>query len=172
MQNQRGFSLVELITVVALASVMFVSAIGYSVPWMAKQTMRAAVHDVRSFMQLTKIEAVSRNRECRFVVDTLAGELQVWDMLGNSDPTDDVLLHDGRVPDSVGFDRPDFGAAVTLQTIDATTFQTVFNSDGTVAAGPGDVFFFSAESFGRIGVHAAGGTTISYWNGSAWQVGS
>jgi len=171
MGNQRGVTLVEMVSVVAVASVMFVSAIGYSVPWMAKQTMRGAVHDVRSFMQLAKIEAVSRNRECRVVVDTLAGTLTVWDMLGNGDPTDDVLLHDGRVPDSVSFDRPDFGSAVTLEIIDATTFQTVFDSDGTVSSGSGDVFFHSAESFGRIGVHAAGGTTISFWNGSAWQVG-
>ena len=161
MGNQRGVTLVELLSVVAVASLMLVSAIGYSVPWMAKQTMRSAVHDVRSFMQLAKIEAVSRNHECRLVVDTLNGTLEVWDMLGNADPTDDVLLHGGRVPDPVSFDRPDFGSAVTLQAIDATTFQTVFGSDGTVSSGSGDVFFHSAESFGRIGVYAAGGPTIS-----------
>jgi len=172
MGNQRGVTLIEMVAVVAVASVMLVSAIGYSVPWMAKQTMRSAVHDVRSFMQLAKIEAVSRNHECRFVVDGVNRTLEVWDMLGNTDPTDDVLLHDGRVPDPVSFDRPDGGTPVTLQVIGAKVFQTVFASDGTVSSGSGDVFFHSAESFGRIGVHAAGGTTISYWNGSAWQVGS
>ena len=49
---------------------------------MARETMRSAVHDTGSFLQLAKMEAVSRNRPCRFAVDTAAGTLAVWDMVG------------------------------------------------------------------------------------------
>jgi prepilin-type N-terminal cleavage/methylation domain-containing protein len=172
MGDQKGVTLIELVTVVAVASMMLVSAIGYSLPWMAKQTMRSAVQDVRSLMQLAKIEAVSRNQDCRFVVDMAAGTLEVWDMAGNTDPTDDVLLHDRVIAETVSFERPDIGNVVTLQAVDTSIFQTVFQSDGSVSAGVGGVFFHSAGSFGRVDVQAAGGTATSYWNGSAWQLGS
>ena len=172
MGNQRGMTLVELIVVVALAAIVLIVAVGNSIPWMAKQTMRGAVHDVHTFLQLTRIEAVSRNRPVRFVVDTVGGEFQIMDSLGTSSLTDDLELHRSRLPETVAFDRPDSGGVVTLQAIDAVHFQTVFGSDGTVTSGAGDLFFSGSGSYGRIGVHVAGGTEISRWNGAEWQAGS
>ena len=172
MENQRGVTLVELVVVVALVAIMLVAVMGYSVPWMAKQSMRGAVHDVHTFLQLTRIEAVSRNRPCRFVVDTAGGEFQILDSLGTSSLADDLELHRSRLPETVGFDRPDSGGVVTLQAIDAVHFQTVFDSDGTVTSGAGDLFFHGSGSYGRIGVHVAGGTEISRWDGADWQAGS
>jgi prepilin-type N-terminal cleavage/methylation domain-containing protein len=172
MRAQRGLTLIELIVVVAVASVLVGITVAYSVPWLAKETMRSGANDVQSFMQLAKVEAVSRNRECRFVIDASSGSLEVWDSLGTDDDSDDVRLHRGALPTSVAFERPDFGDVITLEQIDSSLrFQSVFGSDGVVASGDGAVFLRGGEGFGNVEVYAAGGVEMHRWNGSGWQVG-
>jgi prepilin-type N-terminal cleavage/methylation domain-containing protein len=172
MHKEQGVTLVELLAVVAVLSVSLVVTISYSLPWMGKQTMRSTVHEVYGFVQLTRMEAVKRNHDCRFVLDTSSGALQVWDTNGTSNSADDDLLHDHTIPVSVEFARPNSGSVVSLQQVSTSQYQTVFGSEGTVSSGAGDVHLHGSESFGRLSVHAAGGAEISYWNGSAWQVGS
>lgn len=172
MHQEQGVTLVELLAVVAVASVTLVAAVGYSVPWMASQTMRSALHDVYGFMQLARMEAVSRNHACRFVIETSSGSLQVWDTQGTVSSVDDTLLHDQIIPTTVDFARPDSGSVITLQQVATTTYQTVFDSDGTVGSGAGDVLLHGSGSFGRLSIHAAGGAEIRYWNGTTWQAGS
>ena len=41
-----------------------------------------------------------------------------------------------------------------------------------MADGVGHVHLFGGDRFGRVAVHAAGGTEIRYWDGSQWRVGS
>ena len=103
MERQRGLALPELITVVALGSLILAATVTYSIPWLAKQRMRSAVQDVRGLMQLSRIEAASRNRDCRFVVDSATGRLEVWDGLDTATRSDDELLHNRDIPDSVSF---------------------------------------------------------------------
>ena len=118
MRDQRGLTLIELIVVVAVVSVMVGITVAYSLPWLAKETMRSGANDVQSFMQLAKIEAVSRNRECRFVVDASSGTLEVWDSLGTDDDSDDVRLHLSSLPTSIAFDsdRPSSARATSSRT--------------------------------------------------------
>ncbi len=104
-----------------------------STVWMAKETMRSAVSDVGGMMQLTKIEAVSRNRDCHFVIDTATGTLEVRN-------DEDELLHSRSLPANVVLDRPDLGSVVTLELIDASeSYQAVFTSDGVVSSGAGAI---------------------------------
>ncbi|NIV49140.1 MAG: prepilin-type N-terminal cleavage/methylation domain-containing protein, partial [Gammaproteobacteria bacterium] len=93
MRNQNGISLIELLVVVAVAAVALVTTVAFSMPWMAKETMRSAAHDLQAVMQLTRIEAVSRNHACRFVLNTDLGQMQVWDTRGTGGASDDELLH-------------------------------------------------------------------------------
>jgi prepilin-type N-terminal cleavage/methylation domain-containing protein len=173
MRNQRGVTLIELVVVAAIASLVVTIIAMYSAPWIARESMRSAVNNVASFLQLAKIEAVSRNRDCRFVVDTSDGSLEVWDSMGSDDLSDDVRLHTGSVPTSVRFQRPDTGGVVTLQPIGGTPrFQTRFASDGLVPAGVGAVFLEGGEGFGKVEVHAAGGVEVHFWKRSAWRTGS
>ena len=172
MRDQRGLTLIELIVVVAVVSVMVGITVAYSLPWLAKETMRSGANDVQSFMQLAKIEAVSRNRECRFVVDASSGTLEVWDSLGTGDDSDDVRLHLSSLPTSIAFERPDFGDVITLEQIDSSLrFQSVFGSDGVISSGDGAVFLRGGEGFGNVEVYAAGGIEMHYWNGSTWRAG-
>jgi hypothetical protein len=125
-------------------------------------------------MQLARIEAVSRNQECRFVVDTANGTLQVLDANGTpANRLDDLLLYESELPEAVSFARPDSGSAVSLSQIASSTkYQTRFNADGTVLAGSGDVVLFGGERYGKISIFVAGGVQVRRWDGSAWASGT
>ena len=171
MRNEVGMTLVELVVVLGLALAIAAMTVAYSMPWMVKESVRSAAFDVNGMLQLAKVEAVSRNRPSRFVVDTVAGELQVWDGLGSDTISDDVLLHDRTIPTHVLFARPDTGSAVTLDAVDAVSYQAVFRSDGMLDSGPGVVCLNSGNSFGSVSVYGAGGTEIFRWNGTGWASG-
>lgn len=171
MQNERGVTLVELVVVLGLALGIATVTTVYSMSWMVKESVRTAAFDVNGLLQLAKVEAVSRNSPCRFVVDTAAGQLQVWDTLGTNSTSDDVLLHDRILPNHVVFDRPDVGSAVTLDAIDSVTFQAVFTSDGMLSSSPGVICLNGGDSYGSVSVYAAGGIEMFRWNGTEWTSG-
>jgi hypothetical protein len=152
---------------------VLVTTAAYSVPWIAREKMRSAIYDVQTYMQLARIEAVSRNQDCRMVVDTGSHKLWVLDSAGTSTLVDDIPLYERELPESVSFARPGGGAAVTLAQIGGgDSYQTVFKSDGTVDAGVGDVVIFGGEQYGRISVFGAGSTQVEKWNNGSWHVGS
>jgi hypothetical protein len=135
--------------------------------------MRGAVYDLQTYMQLARIEAVSRNRECRLVLNTSTRTVAIFDGNGTSTTTDDTMLYRRQLPSSVSFSRPDAGSAVGLSQIDASSnYQAKFSSDGTVTLGSGSVCVFGGDMYGRVSIYAAGGTLVERWDGSNWQVGS
>jgi len=175
MRTEAGMTLIELVIVVAVAAMMLVIVAAISIPWLQREAMRSAVYDVQTYVQLAKIESVSRNRECRFVVNTSTGDLRVFDGAGTdaaTDTTDDILLYETTLPDNVTFTNPGVGAAVTLQDLGSGSYQLEFTSDGIVNAGAGEVMLQGGASFGRISVFAAGGVEVERWNGSAWNAGA
>jgi len=163
-------TLIELVIVVSLASVTLLATATYALPWIARERARSAVYDVQSYLQLTRIEAVSRNRDCRFVLDTSTRSLQVFDGNGTSaTKADDVLLYETTLPTQVQFARPDTGNAVTLSQIGTTSaYETVFTSDGIVSDGTGEVALYGGEEYNRVMVFGAGGVSVDRWAGSGW----
>jgi len=175
MRSEAGMTLIELLIVVAVGALLLVVVSAFSIPWMQKEAMRSAVYDVQTYIQLAKIEAVGRNRECRFVVDTSTRTLQVFDGAGTdaaTDTTDDILLYDTTIPEVVSFTNPQMGAAVTLDDLGSGAYQIEFTSDGIVNTGTGVVMLHGGESYGRISVYAAGGVEVERWNGAAWYSGA
>jgi len=165
-------TLVETMLVVSAAALLIVATAAYSIPWLARESMRSAVYDVQTYLQLTRIEAVSRNRECRLVLNTTARTLQIFDSNATVSTADDARLYTRTLPSSVTFARPDLGLPLTVSQLSTTVFQVVFDSDGTVTSGTGDVYLFGGNRFGRISVFAAGGTQVERWNGVSWEIGS
>jgi len=169
MRSQRGVTLIELIVVLAIASVVVAVTVVYSTALLGRESMHGAASDTYAFFQLTRMESVKRNQICRLVVDTVDGELGVWDSTGTPSTSDDVLLHSTLLPDAVSFARPDVGAAVTLEaTAETGVYQTVFSSDGMVASGAGAVFLHGGNGFRAVSVYAAGASEVAKWNGSGW----
>ena len=153
MQNQRGLTLIELVVVVAIAALMVGATLVLATPWIARESMRSGVNEMASFVQLTKIESVSRNRECRFIVDKEARTMEIWDTWTAGDSSDDERIHLQALPSAVHFARPDSGDVITLQQIPGTErYQAVLGADGMVNEGTGTVFLYGGDKYGAEAV--------------------
>jgi prepilin-type N-terminal cleavage/methylation domain-containing protein len=170
MDNQKGMTLIELVIVVSLAAVTLLATATYALPWIAREKARSAVYDVQSYLQLTRIEAVSRNRQCRFELNTATRSLKVFD--GNGTPAnkgDDVLLYETTLPSRIQFARPDAGNAVTLSQVGSSdVYETVFTADGIVTQGTGEVSLYGGDEYNRVMVFGAGGVSVDRWAGAGW----
>ncbi|MCP3980895.1 MAG: hypothetical protein GY716_16455 [bacterium] len=170
--SERGATLLELlITLVVAAVVMTVVAVS-SLSVFGREGARSAIYDVQTFMQTARTESITRNQDCRFVVDSSKRKIYIYDTQGTSLPGDDVLLKDQLLPSVIGFARPDTGSPITLSLVSGTTYETVFSGDGSVSAGTGEVVLFGGEHYAKISVYGAGGLLVEHWDGSGWQLGS
>ena len=172
MNGQKGITLTELLIVLAVASLGLLAVGTYAVPWIAREGLRSAMYDMQTYMQLARIEAISRNRDCRFVIDTASNRIGVLDTAGTASLGDDILLYESDLPDTVSFARPDTGSAVTINHISGTIYQTLFGNDGIVSLGTGEVVLFGGSQYEKVQVFGAGGIRIQKWNGTAWAIGS
>lgn len=171
--SQRGFSLLELLFVILMLSVIMVLVAMFALPAVGREAARGAVHDVQTFMQLARIESITRNRECRFVIDSGSRALRVMDTMGTAgDLTDDVELRTMTLPSTVGFARPDSGSAITLESVSGNEYQTIFDSDGSVATGTGEVVIFGGGHHTKIEVFGAGGLEVLHWDAGGWRAGA
>jgi Tfp pilus assembly protein FimT len=168
MPKQSGITLTELMIVLAFAAAIVVSTVTLSIPWLAREALHNATHELQSTLQLNRMEAVNRNRPCRFVLNTASRQLQVWDGMGTTATTDDVLLHTSSLSSAISFVRPDTGPAVTLTDLGGASYQTVFDSDGTVDSGDGEIVVFGGGQYNRLTLYVAGGIRIEHWNGAGW----
>lgn len=167
MNQVEGFTLAETLVALSLVAVLAGVAAAYSVPAIAREQMRSAIYETTSFLRLARAEAISRSRECRFVLDTQSRRIEVWDGNGTSTSVDDILLRRRPLASSVVVSRPDRGPAVSLERIgDSARFQTVFNSEGIVTSGTGSVTLRGGFRFVTLTVFAAGGIELREWNGT------
>jgi type II secretory pathway pseudopilin PulG len=162
-------TLTELLVVVALLSVVVTVIVIYSVPTIAREAMRSAVYDLQSFMQLTRIEAIKRNRPCRLVVDQTAGELRVLDGMGTPSTSDDQLVRGLVLPESVALAQPGGGSPISLESLGGGLYQAVLASNGVVSSGVGSVTLAGGEQYQRVTILGAGGVLVERWNGSGWE---
>ena len=173
MLDERGMSLAEISIVLVIAAIMITAAATYTIPWLGREQMRSAVYEVQQFMQLARIEAVSRNRSCRFRLDTASRQLQIYDLNAPSNSSDDIQLYQTvTLPSTVSFARPDSGSAVTLNLLSGTSYESTFASDGSVTSGAGLVAMQGGDGNYRVNLYGAGGVRVERWNGSAWLLGS
>ena len=168
----RGFSLTELLVFTALFGVALVATAYFSLPMLGRELARSAAYDVESFLRLARTEALSRNRDCHFVIDSANRTLQVFDSNGTSTTTDDELLHNRVLPRTIGFARPDAGAPITFSSLGGTSYGISFKSDGAVDGSTGEVVLFGGDHYVKLEVFAAGGTQKMRWNGSSWKTGA
>ncbi len=172
MRGQEGMSLAE-ITVVMVIMAVIMTAIGtYSLPWLGREEMRGAVYQVQQFLQLARAQAVTRNRSCRFQIETSSRRVSVFDLNDPASTTDDILLHDATLSSRISFARPDGGSAVTLTSLGGNLYGATFASSGSVSSGAGLIVLQGGDGSYRISLYGAGGVRVERWDGSAWVLGS
>jgi Tfp pilus assembly protein FimT len=160
---------VEVIAVLALVALLVTVTVLYSVPLLAKNAMRSTVIEVRGVLRTAQAESLARNRPTRFVIDTQARAIEVWDGRQTATTSDDELLLRHPLSPVVRFVRPDAGDAVTLQPLGGPLFQAVFTPNGAVSAGVGSVHLSGGERFERLTVLGSGSIQTEAWTGTSWQ---
>ena len=172
MRSQTGIGMVELVVVLAVGLMLMTAAVTFSLPWNSREKMRGAVYTVQNHLQQTLIQAVTRNRACRFILEAGIGRIRVVDLNDPGNTTDDVTLLTTTLPETVTFEDPEGGAAITFTLVSGTTYQVTFASDGSVSDGAGVVILAGGERFNRLTLFGAGGLRVDTWNGSSWQAGA
>jgi Tfp pilus assembly protein FimT len=160
-----------LVALLALAATLLIGTLA-AVPWMARESMRGTLHDSSVLLQLARMEAVSRNHSCSFRIDVGARSMSIVDMNDTSTTADDVVLSTRRMPTTVSVARPDAGAPITFENVGGTLFRVVFDRDGHVSTGAGEMVLYGGERYGRVTVYAAGGVRHESWNGATWVPGT
>ncbi|MGH9749426.1 MAG: GspH/FimT family pseudopilin [Candidatus Polarisedimenticolia bacterium] len=172
MRRDAGMSLAELVIVLAVIAILIAVATAYSIPWLGKEEMRSSLYRVQTFLQIARIQAISRNRDCLFRIDGGNGHVQVLDLNDPGNSFDDLLLSETVLPAAVSFARPDGVSPITLDDAGGGLYTATFASDGSVPEGAGEVGLRGGERFGRVILHGAGGVRTERWDGAAWLPGS
>ena len=166
--REAGMSLLELLVTLTIMTMIMGMAGLAAVPWIATESGRSAIHDAGILLQRAKAEALSRNRNCRFLVDTQLRTMNVLDGNGTTGFSDDILLVERRLPSPVGFARPDTGAAVTFAAVSGSAYEVVFDSAGRVESGTGEMVLYGGGHYRRVTVYGAGGIRFERWDGAMW----
>jgi Tfp pilus assembly protein FimT len=169
--RQAGITILELVVTLFLAAVLLATTASLAIPWLAREAVRSATHEIQSALQLARVESVKRNGNCRLVMQTDERTMTVWDGKRTSSTSDDELLHTVRLPGSINFARPDGSPPVTFTDLGSSSYEVEFDSDGSVSSGEGEVVLFGGGVYRRLTVFVAGGTRVSHWTGSSWETG-
>src|SRR5438445_3142489 len=153
MRRGRGMSLAEIPVVMVLVSVVVVAAASYSIPWLGREDMRGAIYEVQQTMQLARAQAITRNRDCQFRIDTSSRTASVVDLNDPSTSTDDITLSTVTLSSKISFARPDSGSAVTLANVSGSLYQATFSANGTVSSGAGLIAVQGGDGSYRINLY-------------------
>jgi prepilin-type N-terminal cleavage/methylation domain-containing protein len=166
--RDTGVSLPELLVGLVILTIVMGFAGFVAVPRIVAESARGTIHDAGMLLQRTKAEALSRNHDCRFVVDVGQRTMTVLDGNGTGMTSDDRLVAKRTIPAPVGIARPDSGPPITFAPLSASTYEVVFDSAGRVDSGAGEMVVYGGGHYRRLTVYGAGGVRFERWNGSGW----
>ena len=178
-KGKSGFSLIELIVVMAIAGILVMIAVPDFMGWTPRASLKTAARDIVSNLQLARIEAIRGRTTWAVQFDTAAARYRILsDDGGDGDWTDG----DETVYNTVNFsDYRDisYGSDATPQErpgatydADGVTFsanRVTFKSDGTAENGNVYIKNINGDTF-AIGAASAAGRIKTWYNfGSGWE---
>jgi hypothetical protein len=170
--NETGRTVFETAAIVALGMVVFAVALTYAAPILLLETARDSARDLQSQALLARTEAVTRDRDCRFMVNTRRRAAFVMDTLGTASTADDQLLHRMSLSSRVEFESPQGDEPVTLERVggeESPWYHATFAADGTLRAGAGILVLHGTEGYSKMIVDERGGLRTEYWDGKSWR---
>lgn len=138
--HPRGFTLVELVIVVAIIGVLTVLGLPAYQDWMENARIRTTAESIQNGLQVARAEAVKRNTQIRFSLGA------------NSDWFVDCVTPSDTCPAGHIQERPTAEGAtanIKLTTVPAGATAVIFNALGQVAPSP------APASFSQLDVNSA-----------------
>lgn len=190
-RSQAGFTLMEIMVATAIFAILSAIAIPNYIGWLPGHRLRSAAADIRSNMQLAKMQAIKDNRYYAVVFNSGAGTYQIVDcgVDGTYNTADDQVLKTVNLTE--------YGSGVTYGYGNATTNATT--SGGSLPADfvsysvPADnVAMFAPTGLAQTATGAfssgyvyiannrnqtcavgtntvAGNIVVRYWSSGAWN---
>ena len=80
MQNKKGFSLIELMIVIAIIAILSAITVPNLISWYRNQGLKNAVVELQSNLHLAKMTAIRQNRNCSVNINTGSGSYNIPDI--------------------------------------------------------------------------------------------
>ena len=113
MRKDTGFSLIEMITVMAILSILCTIAIPSLFEWLPKHRVGAAARDVKSTLEFARTHAIKTNREVRVEFDYGTERLTVVEVVDPIVPVESTL-RTCQLTGDVDLQDLDLGTPVTF----------------------------------------------------------
>lgn len=179
MKNSKGFTLIEVIIVMAMIGIMAAIAVPTINSWLPNYRLKSAARDVYSTMQKARMLAVKANKDTAviFIPATSKYELcDEWDSAstscsGNTESFDFTLM-----PNGIGYGHGNSTTSVSGGAFPADEVSysspvnvATFNSRGLGNAGYVYLDHQNNTSTYAIGSLSSGSIRILKWQGGAWE---
>jgi prepilin-type N-terminal cleavage/methylation domain-containing protein len=113
MRRQTGFSLVEMITVIAILSILCTVALPGLFQWLPKHRVGGAARDVKSTLEFARANAIKANKEVRVEFDFGTERLTVVQVVDPVVPVESTL-RTCQLTGEVDLQDVDLGTPVTF----------------------------------------------------------
>jgi Tfp pilus assembly protein FimT len=160
-KKENGFSIVDLMIALAIASVISVAAVPSLKRWSRNYNVQSAAMDLYSHMQIAKLGAVKENKS--WTINFNPGGLLGYQVRNNT----------GKIVKIVDFNKKYNG---DIQYTDPTATKTyddssiTFNPNGLSETGHAYISNKSKSSYYRVGMlYAIGSIKIEKWDGTQWK---
>lgn len=153
MRKKSGFTLTELIVVIAVLGILTVAGATNFLSWLPKYRLKSAARDLYSNMQLAKMAAIRANGNCSILYSSNPDQYTV-SLLNKT-----VVL--GDYGSGVNFDGP------SNETFAVATI--TFNSRGTSNQGYAYLSNSGNTAYYRVGPLLSGVINLQKWDGGSWE---
>ena len=176
MRKRSGFTVIELVVVIAVLGILTALGVPNFLSWLPKYRLKTAARDLYSNMQLAKLSAIKNNADWAIVFNKAADQYQVCSGRGPDNSwggTDNIVVKTvilNNYGSGVGYGHGN-AAPIGSTFGDEITFAhnvAVMNSRGTGNAGYVYLENSSAATSYGVGARSSGVIIIRRWNGANW----
>jgi hypothetical protein len=169
MESRSRTSIPEVAILLGLALLVLLATSAKSLPRPTREATWPAAIEVRTYVDLARVEAVRLRRPCRFELDAERRHLAVLDGRGTADAGDDTALYERDIEGDVELFAVDaVPASDGLLVGAAEPLAMTFGPSGLLASTGTGVVLSDGRSARRVTLLDRGTTQVEVWNGNDW----